>query len=157
VNLELSRSGNGVRNGFGDRMGVVVDSSRNPLPTRSMWRATGLMVRGSPAATVIAQLGKRVASTRADSHGSFFDIERNTAVARAHIRARYMMVALLDSAILRNLHLGRTRMRDKRKGWINAFRKRLSLMELATSWTILDSIYARASANCHRQPDQWMI
>jgi hypothetical protein len=27
---------------------------------------------------------------------------------RAHIRARYMMVALLDSAILRNLHLGRT-------------------------------------------------
>jgi hypothetical protein len=41
VNLELSRSGNGVRNDFGDRMGVVADSSRNPLSTRSMWRATG--------------------------------------------------------------------------------------------------------------------
>src|ERR1700719_1641414 len=26
---------------FGDRMGVVADSSRNPLSTRSMWRATG--------------------------------------------------------------------------------------------------------------------
>jgi hypothetical protein len=26
---------------FGDRMGVVTDSSRNPLSTRSMWRATG--------------------------------------------------------------------------------------------------------------------
>src|SRR5260370_142716 len=25
---------------FGDRMGVVADSSRNPLSTRSMWRAT---------------------------------------------------------------------------------------------------------------------
>ena len=24
-----------------DRMGVVADSSRNPLSTRSMWRATG--------------------------------------------------------------------------------------------------------------------
>ena len=31
---------------------------------------------------------------------------------RAHIRARYMMVALLDSAILRNLHLGRTTLYD---------------------------------------------
>jgi hypothetical protein len=35
-NLELSRSGNGVRNGF-----VVADSSRNPLSTRSVRRATG--------------------------------------------------------------------------------------------------------------------
>src|ERR1700720_1132302 len=26
---------------FGDLMGVVADSSRNPLSTRSMWRATG--------------------------------------------------------------------------------------------------------------------
>src|ERR1700720_573246 len=26
---------------FGDRMGVVADSSWNPLSTRSMWRATG--------------------------------------------------------------------------------------------------------------------
>src|SRR5260370_28022030 len=26
---------------FGDRMGVVADSSRNSLSTRSMWRATG--------------------------------------------------------------------------------------------------------------------
>ena len=26
---------------FGNRMGVVTDSSRNPLSTRSMWRATG--------------------------------------------------------------------------------------------------------------------
>jgi TPR repeat protein len=26
---------------FGDRMGVVADSSRNLLSTRSMWRATG--------------------------------------------------------------------------------------------------------------------
>src|ERR1700732_2873245 len=26
---------------FGDRMGVVADSSRNPLSTRSIWRATG--------------------------------------------------------------------------------------------------------------------
>ena len=41
VNLELSRSGNGVRNGFRRPDGVVADSSRNPLSTRSMWRATG--------------------------------------------------------------------------------------------------------------------
>src|SRR6476620_1480151 len=26
---------------FGDRISVVADSSRNPLSTRSMWRATG--------------------------------------------------------------------------------------------------------------------
>jgi hypothetical protein len=31
---------------------------------------------------------------------------------RAHIRALYMMVALLDSVILRNLHLGRTTLYD---------------------------------------------
>jgi hypothetical protein len=30
-------------------MGVVADSSRNPLSTRSVPRATGLIVRGSPA------------------------------------------------------------------------------------------------------------
>ena len=41
-NLELSRSGNGVRNAFRRPDGrVVADSSRNWLSTRSMWRATG--------------------------------------------------------------------------------------------------------------------
>jgi hypothetical protein len=37
---------------FGDRMGVVADSSRTPLSTRSIVaRNGGLMVQGSPAAT----------------------------------------------------------------------------------------------------------
>jgi hypothetical protein len=57
---------------FGDRMGVVADSSRNPLSTRSMWRATEADGAGfAPPLLVIAQLGKRVASTRADRHRSF--------------------------------------------------------------------------------------
>jgi hypothetical protein len=46
---------------FGDRMGVVADSLRNPLSTRSMWRATGADGFARPL-LVIAQLGKRVAS-----------------------------------------------------------------------------------------------
>jgi hypothetical protein len=41
------RRKNRVRNGFRRRMGVVADSSRNRLSTRSVWRATG----GSPSAT----------------------------------------------------------------------------------------------------------
>jgi hypothetical protein len=53
-------------------MGVVADSSRNPLSTLSMWRATGVDGAGfAQPLLVIAQLGKRVASTRADRHRSF--------------------------------------------------------------------------------------
>jgi hypothetical protein len=50
-NLELSRSGNGVRNGFrrldGRGSGQFAESALDTLYVR----ATGLMVRGSPAAT----------------------------------------------------------------------------------------------------------
>jgi hypothetical protein len=45
--------------------GWVADSSRNPLSTRSMWRATGADGVGfARPLLVIAQLGKRVASSR---------------------------------------------------------------------------------------------
>jgi len=72
VNLELSRSGNGVRNGFrrpdGRGSGQFAESA---LDTLYVARNRGWWCGVRPPLLVIAQLGKRVASTRADRHRSF--------------------------------------------------------------------------------------
>jgi hypothetical protein len=94
---------------FGDRMGVVADSSRNPLSTRSMWRATGADGAEFARRYWLSPNSANAWPLQGQIHMVAFLISNGTLQwPRAHIRARYMMVALLDSAILRNLHLSRT-------------------------------------------------